>query len=100
MGKTFTVDPQALSDAATKLSDISGNYTEISNQLMEKAQTMGTAWDAEDNLAFVAQITGFCEDLKAMASKLMTASETVAQQSANYKTHCEDNIAQVKKLTN
>ena len=46
MGKTFTVDPQALSDAATKLSDISGNYTEISNQLMEKAQTMGTAWDA------------------------------------------------------
>lgn len=100
MGKTFTVDPQALSDAATKLSDISGNYTEISNQLMEKAQTMGTAWDAEDNLAFVAQISGFCEELKAMASKLMTASETVAQQSANYKTHCEDNIAQVKKLTN
>lgn len=100
MGKSFTVDPQALSDAATKLSDISGNYTDISTQLMEKAQTMGSAWDSEDNLAFVNQISGFCEDMKAMASKLMTASETVQQQGANYKKHCEENIAQVKKLTN
>lgn len=100
MGKSFTVDPQALTDAAGKLSDISGTYTDLSTQLMEKAQTMGSAWDSEDNLAFVNQISGFCEDMKAMASKLMTASETVAQQSANYKKHCEDNIAQVKKLTN
>lgn len=100
MGKTFTVDPQALTDASSKLNDISGNYTDISAQLMEKAQTMGSAWDSEDNLAFVSQITGFCDDLKAMASKLTQASETVAAQSNNYKRHCEDNIAQVKKLTN
>ncbi len=100
MGKTFTVDPQALTDAATKLTEISGNYKDISTQLMEKAQTMGAAWDAEDNLAFVGQISGFCDDLNNMAAKLKTASETVAQQSRNYKTHCEDNINQVKKLTN
>lgn len=100
MGKTFSVDPQALTDAATKLSDISGTYTDVSTQMMEKAQTMGAAWDAEDNLAFVTQITGFCDDLKSMASKLMTASETITQQNANYKGRCEDNIAQVKKLTN
>ena len=100
MGKSFTVDPQALSDAAAKLSDISGSYTDISAQLMEKAQTMGSAWDSEDNLAFVNQISGFCEDMKAMASKIMTASETIRQQGTNYKKHCEDNIAQVKKLTN
>lgn len=100
MGKSFNVDTQALSDASKKLNTISVNYTEISNQLMEKAQTMGAAWDSEDNLAYVAQINGFCEDLRKMASKLMTASEVVGQQGANYQAHCDDNIAQVKKLTN
>lgn len=100
MGKTFTVDPQAVTDAATRLADISSSYTDISSQLMEKAQTMGAAWDSEDNLAFVNRISGFCDDLKNMAAKLMTASETLAKQSAQYSARCEDNIAQVNKLTN
>ncbi|MBR4626797.1 MAG: WXG100 family type VII secretion target [Ruminococcus sp.] len=100
MGKTFTVDPQVLSDTSKKLADVSTNYRDISTQLMEKAQTMGSAWDAEDNLAFVNQITGFCDDLKNMAQKLQTASETLAMQSNNYKTHCDDNSSQVKKLAN
>lgn len=100
MGKTFTVDDQALDNASTELDTISGNYTRISNQLMEKAQTMGAAWDSADNLAFVEQISGFCDDMQAMATKLKSASQTIAQQSKNYKTHREDNIAQVKKLQN
>lgn len=100
MGKTFTVDDQALDTAATELDTISGNYTRISGQLMDKAQTMGAAWDSADNLAFVEQISGFCEDMQAMAAKLKNASQTLAQQSKNYQKHREDNIAQVKKLQN
>lgn len=100
MGKTFTTDPQVMSDTSKKFLDISASYRDISTQLMEKAQTMGAAWDAEDNLAFVNQITGFCDDLKAMAEHLQRAGETLAQQSSNYKTHCDDNSSQVKKLAN
>ena len=100
MGKTFTVDPVVLTENSKKLADISNTYRDISAQLMEKAQTMGSAWDAEDNLAFVNQITGFCDDLKNMAQKLQTASETLAQQSTNYSTHRDDNSSQVKKLAN
>ena len=81
MGKTFTTDPQVMSDTSKKLLDISANYRDISAQLMEKAQTMGAAWEA-------------------MADHLQRASETLAQQSNNYKTHCDDNSSQVKKLAN
>lgn len=100
MGKSFTVDDDALNNASKELAEISANYTRISTQLMDKASTMGAAWDADDNLAFVSQITGFCDDMKNMASKLQNASEIIAQQSKNYSTHKEDNITQVRKMAN
>ena len=100
MGKTFSVDVQTLENGAKELADISHNYSAISSQLMDKASTMGAAWEAEDNLAFVSQITGFCDEMKAMASKLQSASEILSTQAKNYQTHMEDNITQVRKLAN
>ena len=100
MGKSFSVDPVELNASSAKLAEMSKNYTDISTQLMDKAQTMGAAWDAEDNLSFVSQITGFCDDMKNMAAKLQTVSETLKQMSDNYKTHMDDNISQVRKLAN
>ena len=100
MGKTFSVDPQVLLNASTTIEGISNSYSDIAQQLMQKAQTMGAAWDSEDNLAYVSQITGFTDDLKAMAAKLMTASQTLKQQSTNYTTRKDDNISSVKKLAN
>lgn len=100
MGKTFTVDVQVLENGAKELSEISQNYSTISTQLMDKASTMGAAWDAEDNLAFVSQITGFCEEMKEMAKKLQTSSALLSAQAKNYQTHMEDDVTQVKKLAN
>lgn len=100
MGKTFSVDPQVLDEAVVRLEEISRSYTDISKQLMEKAESMGAAWDAADNLAYVAQIQGLTDDLNNMAAKIQKVSEALGQQSANYKQHCEDNISQVKKLAN
>ena len=100
MGKRIRVTPEELKKASTQLEGISKDYTSLYNQLMREATTMGEAWEGEDNLAFVNQISGFCEELKAMADKLQTASDALLQQKENYQNRQEANIAQVKKLAN
>lgn len=100
MGKTLRVEPAQLSTASKTLSSLSSEYTSISSQMMQKADNMGSAWDSEDNKAFVSQIDGFCEDLRNMAQKLESASEMLRLQYDNYENRKNDNIAQVKKLTN
>ena len=75
-------------------------YTQFSTNLIQQAQTMGTAWESEDNLAFVNQISGLCDDLKSMSDKLLSASEVLKQMQINYENRLNDNTAQVKKLSN
>ena len=101
MGKTISVaSVEDMAKAAQKLQSLSENYTDIYTQLMQEANTMGTAWEGADNLAFVDQINGFTEELKMMATKLSTASQALDKQRANYVARQENNITQVKKLVN
>ena len=100
MGKVIRVTPEELEKASKKMQSLSETYTEIYTQLLQEASTMGAAWEGEDNLAFVEQINGFCDELKMMASKLSLASQALEQQRVNYVTRQENNITQVKKLTN
>lgn len=101
MGKQISVSSfDEMGKASQKLQTISETYTEIYNQLMQESETMGTAWEGADNLAFVEQIKGFTEELKAMADKLLTASQALDKQRANYVARQDDNITQVKKLVN
>jgi WXG100 family type VII secretion target len=100
MGKRIKVTPQELETASKKLTELSETYTGIYTQLMQAAGTMGEAWEGEDNLAFVDQINGFNEDLKNMADKLATAGQALEAQRANYVATQENNMVQVRKLTN
>lgn len=101
MGKTISVASfEDMAKASEKLQSLSESYTEIYTQLMQEANTMGTAWEGADNLAFVEQINGFTEELKSMASKLSTASQALERQRANYVARQDNNITQVKKLVN
>ncbi len=100
MGKQIRVTPSELGVAADKLTSLSEGYTAIYTQLFQQASTMGAAWEGEDNLAFVEQINGFCEEMKDMASKLVSAAEALRVQKSNYENRQADNIAQVRKLTN
>ena len=96
----FTVDPPVLHAAAKKFSELSTEYTSVYTRLMNVAKTMGDAWNAADNLAFVDQIDGFCEELKAMASHLDQASQALTQQAKNYETVRDNNVTGVKQLAN
>lgn len=96
----FTVDPAALHAAATKFTQLSQDYTTVYNRLLNSARNMGDAWSSADNQAFVEQINGLCEELKAMATHLETASKTLDQQATNYEQTRDNNSRQVKQLKN
>lgn len=101
MGKDINVSSFSdMANASQKLLSLSEEYKQLSNQLMQKAQDMGTAWQGADNQAFVQQITGFTQELDQMATQLQTDSETLKQQKVNYETRQDDNISQVSKLAN
>lgn len=96
----FTVTTGELGKASKKLEELSTSYEQVYKKLIQQAETMGKAYEAPDNLDFVAQIKGFCEELAAMATKLKTGSETLNTQKTNYETQSQNNSAAVKKLTN
>jgi len=100
MGKKIRVTPEELNKAREKLVEISGNYEEIYKQLLQQANTMSEAWEGADNLAFVDQINGFCQELIAMAKKISDAAITLDQQKNNYLNRQDTNITQVRKLAN
>jgi uncharacterized protein YukE len=89
-----------LGKAANQLRSISENYTSLYKSLFEKVQAMGAAWDADDNLAFVSQINGFCDDLQNMALKFQTAASALDMQKQNYEDRMTSNVTEVKKLIN
>ena len=97
---TLTVTPAELGKAANQLRDISQNYTSLYKALFQKVQEMGASWDADDNLAFVNQINGFCDDLQNMALKLQTAASALDMQKENYEDRLQSNVNEVKKLNN
>jgi WXG100 family type VII secretion target len=100
MGKVIRVTPEELEAAAKKMHEHSATYTQIYQQLMQEIGAMGSAWEGEDNVAFVNQISGFCEELKAMADKLQLAGDALMQQKTNYANRQQANIDQAKQLAN
>lgn len=101
MGKDINV--QSFSDmanASQKLASMSEEYKQLSNQLMQKCQDMGAAWEGADNQAFVEQISGFTQELDQMSQQLQTDADTLKKQKENYEQRQDDNISQVSKLAN
>lgn len=96
----LVVDPPELHKASQTFAQLAGDYNNVYNRLINAASNMGEAWKAADNLAFVEQINGFCEELKAMKDHLDLASQALEQQAKNYETTRDDNIAGVKQLVN
>lgn len=100
MGKTANITSFAEVEKISKnLQALSETYTDIYTQLLQKANAI-SGWDGKDNDAFVEQINGFTEELKTMAAKISQMSQIIDQQRINYINRQNDNINQVKKLTN
>jgi hypothetical protein len=61
---------------------------------------MGEAWKAADNLAFVDQINGFCDDLAKMVAHLNQAAQGLTMQARNYEATRDNNVSGVRQLQN
>ena len=94
------VDPPELHNAAGKLRQFSADYTTVYNRLINAASTMGEAYRSADNQAFVDQINGFCEELKAMADHLDLSAQALDKQAENYETTRDNNVAVARQLVN
>ena len=97
---TIKVNPKALSDASEKISESSKKYKKISKLLLDRATKMGTAWEGDDNQAFVKQISGLSEDLDNMVKKLDVVSKALDKQGKLYSKTQKGIIDDVKKLKN
>ena len=96
----LVVDTPEMHKASQKLTQLSEEYNTLYNRLINTASTMGEAWKAPDNLAYVEQINGFCEELQAMTKHIEQSAQALEQEALNYETTCDNNIAGVKKLVN
>lgn len=96
----MTTDTGRMHSVSQQLTELAKEYTSVYTGLLNCAGTMGEAWKAPDNLAFVDQINGFLEELKAMTKHIEQAAQALDQQAKNYETTVEDNIVAVKKLAN
>ena len=96
----FSMDPVEVHNAAKEFRRLSENYTEVYTSLMNSASTMGEAWDSADNLAFVDQIKGLCDDLKAMTDHLNICAEALDKQASNVEEVRDYNKTNVRKLVN
>ena len=94
------VDPTELHAAADKLRQFSTDYTSVSNRLIQAATSMGEGYQSSDGDAFVRQITGFCDELKAMAEHLNLSAQALDKQARNYENVREHNLSVVKALAN
>ncbi len=96
----LVVDPPELHKAADKFRELAEEYSTVYLRLINSASTMGEAWKAADNLAFVDQIKGFCDELKTMAGHLVQAGSALDMQAKNYEDVRDNNISSVKQLAN
>lgn len=96
----LTADTTEMRNVSQKLKEMSEEYSALYTRLMNTASTMGDAWRAPDNQAFVEQISGFCDDLKQMTDHIIQSSQALEQQAVNYETTVENNVTGVKKLVN
>lgn len=96
----IVVAPPELHAASGAFSQLAGEYSQVYQNLLNTANTMGSAWQAADNLAFVEQINGFCAALNKMVQHLEQASQALTAQANNYESARDHNVTSVRTLVN
>ena len=93
-------DLEGTKKVVSQLQESSQNYTNMYQELLKIAGSMGSAYQSADNLAFVQQINGLSDDLRKMADKILEISQIIDKQVQNHETRVQENISNVTKLQN
>ena len=94
----FTVDPDIVEQKAKTVDEYAETYDSISRELLSAATTMGAAYDSADNRTFVSRIEDCSKDLKAMAEKLRSTSNTMKEQANEYRKREAENTQKAANL--
>ena len=99
MGVTLSVETQTLKEGARKISNYADTFENIYKSLLQQAESMGDAYQGDENTTYVEKIKELSTNLNAMTEHLRTASTTLNTQAQNYEDRKNDNIAQIGKLS-
>ena len=100
MGISLSVETQTLKDSATKINNYADTFENIYKSLLQQAENMGDAYQGDENIAYVEKIKELSTKLNGMTEHLRNASQTLNTQAQNYENRKNDNIAQIRKLSN
>ncbi|MBR0133372.1 MAG: WXG100 family type VII secretion target [Lachnospiraceae bacterium] len=98
--RTIIVDPAKLESTAGEIDTQAAEYKRLYEQLYSEVDSMASAWQGSDNLAFTSQIDGFREDFTAMYTLMTQYSEFLKNSAATYRSTQENVAASAKRLVN
>lgn len=100
MSKSIRVEPARLEAAAGKIDNQAAEYKKLYEQLYTEVDSMSSAWQGADNLAFTSQIEGFRDDFNAMYTLMTQYAEFLKNSAASYRETQNEVVTQAKKLVN
>lgn len=89
----IVVTPQELTNAATAIENLSGEYAQIYTNLFSDVGALQSAWQGKDNQAFTTQIEGFRDDFERMKALMDEYASFLKNAAFNY-TNTQDTIAE------
>lgn len=98
--RKITVDPAILEGVATKISDYEQEYKRLYTLLNQDVESLQSAWQGKDNIAFTNRIKGFNDDFNHI-SMLLSQYQTYLKNTAMaYRQTQEQLISEVNRLAN
>lgn len=94
----FSVQTDDLRSKASALNQHAEEFDTICAKLKAAATSMGTAYESDDNKAYVSNIEAFCVDLKNLSNRLRNASAIITAQADDYDDRESNNTVKAKRL--
>lgn len=95
----IVVETGQLDSTAGRVEQLAGDYRSEYSTLFELVASMKSAWDGEDNVAFVNQIEGFRDDFQRMEQLMRDYAAYLRKAAQTYRDTQDTVAAQAKNLS-
>jgi len=94
----FQVELTALTGTAKTIEAQAREYQQLYTQLYQAVDSMSSAWQGKDNVAFTTQIKGFKDDFERMKQLLLEFAELIKYANTEYKQALSDSTAVARNI--
>lgn len=95
---SFGTETEVMVEKANQLEQYACEFDAACARLKQAATTMGADYMSTDNRDFVASLTQFCVELKALSDRLRNGSNVLNEQAGIYNSKQEENSHKAKGL--